>query len=254
MTDDATRLDRLVDLVTDQRNLLVAVATGGPQIDSVNAQYKKRRREIRDLLLRFHLDDPIRWTDLWEWYAHWSSELPTYAARRTYINDILSPLLERVERLQSGSQLEDWAEGEGGESESWEHLEGRLIGLRAEFQRASEQDDFQDVGRRSREILIEVASLVFSEEMVEAGEEVPGRNDSKARIDAFLKHAAAGSHYERLRKLLRAAYDLMQHVTHSKGITREEAFAAGQAAFLLVRTLRLMSGEDGQEEEDDFAF
>jgi hypothetical protein len=96
------------------------------------------------------------------------------------------------------------------------------------------------VGRRSREILIDAANLVFHDWMVQPGGEVPSPNDAKARIDGFLDQAAAGKAREDLRRVLRASHTLNNTVTHSNHTTRAETFAAAQATVLMVRTLQLL--------------
>jgi hypothetical protein len=114
-------------------------------------------------------------------------------------------------------------------------VDHRLDGLKAEYDAAEILDDLQDVGRRSREILIDAANLVFHDWMVQPGGEVPSPNDAKARIDGFLDQAAAGKAREDLRRVLRASHTLNNTVTHSNHTTRAETFAAAQATVLMVR-------------------
>jgi hypothetical protein len=52
-----------------QKTLMMSVATGGPQIESVNGEYSERRRRIADELTRRRIDDPNPYTDLWRWYG-----------------------------------------------------------------------------------------------------------------------------------------------------------------------------------------
>src|SRR5438876_12161253 len=91
-----------------QKAVMMAVATGGPRIDSVNVEYIERRRRIGDELAKRRLDDPNPYTDLWRWYGKWSSgDLPSYASRRTYIAELYAPLIDRVRRggVVVGSEL-----------------------------------------------------------------------------------------------------------------------------------------------------
>jgi hypothetical protein len=110
--------------------------------------------------------------------------------------------------------------------------------MKARLDAASSLDDLQDVGRRCREILIGASRLVFREDMVPSGDPVPSPNDSKARIGYYLDVRMPGSTGDALRGLMRAAYTLMQTVTHSSSIGSVDAFAAAQATILLVRTLQ----------------
>jgi hypothetical protein len=182
----ASRLNELIRLLQEQRDVLIDVATGGARIDDVNKEYQEHRRRIRNQLARSGIEDPIPWDDLWRWYAYWSSELPTYAERRVYIAEIIDPLLERIEEISYTEEpiVEDLL----GPSTAphWRDLEARLGGTQRELMDATTKDDFQDVGRRCREVLIDLGNVVFDESSLAEGEVLPGRNDAKARIGFFL--------------------------------------------------------------------
>ena len=60
---------------------------------------------------------------------------------------------------------------------------------------------------------IDAATLVFTESMVPDGEEAPGRNDAKVRIDIYLNARVPGGSHRDLRKLIRQAYTLANAVT-----------------------------------------
>jgi hypothetical protein len=85
-----------------QRNLMIAVATGGPRIDSVSREYAERQARIRDGLAGLGIDDPNPYRDLWEWYGKWSADLPSYQSRRQYLTDLFAPLLDRVRHRRGG--------------------------------------------------------------------------------------------------------------------------------------------------------
>ena len=113
-----------------------------------------------------------------------------------------------------------------------------MNGLKDEIDTAADLDGFQDVGRRCREILKDAANLVFTEAMVPDGEDAPGRDDAKTRIDLYLQAQVPGRSHRDLRRLMRQAYDLANTVTHSSSADRPMAFAAAQATVLIVRTLQ----------------
>jgi hypothetical protein len=69
-------------------------------------------------------------------------------------------------------------------------------------------------------------------------------NDSKARIGYYLDARMPGSAGDAVRGLIRAAYTLMQTVTHSSTIGSVHAFAAAQATVLIVRTLQKVEAQD----------
>jgi hypothetical protein len=231
-------LDDLIQLIEAQRDLLIDVATGGPRIAEVDETYRQRRRQLGRRLKAIGLQDPFPWADLWAWYAHWSSSLPSYASRRSHIAQLAGPVVDEIERrLRGDQQLDDWL-ANNGVPVSWQALDGRLAEMKARLDVASSLDDFQDVGRRCREILIGAGRLVFREDMVPSGAPVPSPNDSKARIGYYLDVRMPGPTGDAVRGLMRAAYTLMQTVTHSSNIGPVDAFAAAQVTILIVRTVQ----------------
>jgi len=97
----------LISHIEGQKDLMIAVATGGPRIQEKNAQYRDTRATIRTALAKLGLDDPNPHNDLWEWYGRWSSgDLPTYKARREYVASLYVPLLALLEKRSRGTTAE----------------------------------------------------------------------------------------------------------------------------------------------------
>jgi hypothetical protein len=87
--------DELIHEVEAQRNLMISVATGGERIHAANPEYQQRRERMGLALAHRSLGDPNPYDDLWAWYGKWSSgDLPTYASRRQYLNELYRPLLD----------------------------------------------------------------------------------------------------------------------------------------------------------------
>ncbi len=126
---------------------------------------------------------------------------------------------------------------------SWPSVEGRIAGLISEFASAHDLDGWQDVGRRSREILIDAVNLVYDESMCPDGEPVPKRSDAKGRLDQILKTRLAGSSYEQLRGWFRQSWALANTTTHAATAPKTAAFASGQSAVALARALQLLAQE-----------
>jgi hypothetical protein len=234
---DGSDLDGLTHLVERQRDLIAAVATGESITEHLDSMYKSRRWKIRTELERLGIDDPFPWPDLYQWWAFVSPRMAKYMQRRAYVAEISDPVLIQLHRCRAG--LVDWSRADG--SATWASLNGRLEGLRDEFNRATTHDDFQDVGRRAREIIIDAANMVFEESMVPTGQDVPGPNDAKRRIEFYLNDRVPGQSQADLRRVLRAVVELANTVTHSDSITHVDAYATAQATVFIVRTLQEMS-------------
>lgn len=129
-------------------------------------------------------------------------------------------------------------------SPGWEAIEDRLQQLIARFSTASELDDFQDVGRRSRELLIDLANNLFDPAMVPAGQSVPGSSDAKAKLELYFNARFAGGTNADLRAFMKKTHALANAVAHSPTVGRAEAYACARAMVLLVRVPQMWSGAE----------
>lgn len=123
-------------------------------------------------------------------------------------------------------------------NEAWTRLEQRVNELKDELAAAVSPDDLQDVGRRAREVLIELGQLALSDEALGPEIAAPKQADAKQRLSLFLEARAPGAAHAELRQLVRAAWELAQKVTQSQSIERVDALAAAQATVLLVRIIQ----------------
>jgi hypothetical protein len=122
-------------------------------------------------------------------------------------------------------------------------LQRRLDGLRTAAHEAVSREDFQDVGRRCRAILIDLASLVYTPEMLPPSEtDHPGAADAETRL-AYATAALIGRHgHEHRRALIRDACGLADTITRSSSARHVDALAAVQATVLLVGTFEQAIG------------
>jgi hypothetical protein len=183
---------------------------------------------------------PFPWQDLSQWHGHWRAKgLRTYHQREVTIQELVDPTIEALEDQRSGLRVIDPGSG----LLTWTDLDARVGELIDEQHGAISPDDLQDVGRRAREILIDCAKLIADQSLVPSGQDPPKAGDAKRWLDLFLAAYASDSHRDELRRFIRATWDLAQTVTHGD-IGRVEAFAAGQATILVVRTLQALADAD----------
>lgn len=235
---DPGRVEGLIELLDAQKQLLISVATGGQRIDDVNREYARRRKKLNAGLRARGIQPPFPYDDLWAWYGHWSSELGTYAARRLHISGLANQVREQLEAMAEGVQISDPG---GVDLPTWAALDARVEGIVNELRTARTTDDYQDVGRRCREVLIDAAKLIADPALVPAGQEPPQAANAKAWLNLFLVARAEGRSHAELRRFVPAAWDLAQKVTHGE-IGRVDAYAAAQATVLVVRTLQQLAG------------
>ncbi len=229
----------LIRLVEVQRDAIKAIATGTEITESAEREYKQRSTKIGAGLRSSEIDNPFQWPDLanaWAWARTWT----TYSERRHQIDLKIGPVLDLLRRVTESGSVDDW----GGETrDPWADIEERLRGLREEMDSATTLDEYQDVGRRGREILIAAVNEVFDDTMAPSSSSIPKAADAKARFVLALEALEPLSAHKELRRLMKAAWDLAQTVTHSDSITRVDAFASAQSTVLLVRTLSTIRRE-----------
>jgi hypothetical protein len=223
----------LVEALEVQAALLKSVATGGAMIADVEAEYRRRRQEIRRHLRELGVADPFPWATLWVWYGAWG-KLGGYAERRAHIDERLDAALEAIRRRADSEPLDD----AGTNASGWDAIDARIDELRREIDRAGTLDDIQDVGRRSREIANAAAKVVFQPEMVPAGQAAPGPDDAKRQLDLYLAARHSGGSHDEFRAFIRKLFALAHAVTHESEESQLAAFAAAQGAISLVRILK----------------
>ncbi|KAF0957707.1 hypothetical protein [Rhodococcus sp. T7] len=221
-------------LLNAQVGLLVHASTDGSKQPTENdRQYKQNRRKFLRLMATLKMKDPIPYENLGVWNGLWKS-MPTLATRRRHVNDLVATSRTALESIKSSVSLVV-PETEAGVT--WRDVDTRVAELGRALERAESTDDLQDVGRRSREILIDAAKILANPDLVPAGEDEPKAGDAKNWLKFFINRYAAGSSQQPMRTFIRSTWDLAQRVTHGN-IDRTETYAAAQATVLIVRVLQ----------------
>ena len=241
-TPPAVDLDTLRGLLQAQANTIVAVGTGGERIQNVDARWQRDTRTLNANFRRLGLESPFPWDGLWDWYGYYSQNLATYRERRNHIRELTRVALEQLDQVEARGGVHDPAAGD--DTPTWENLNGRISGLVNEYSAARDRDDWQDVGRRSREILIDFGKLIADPAIVPECQDAPKGADAKAWFDLFLAAYASGRDKSELRATMRAVWDLAQKVTHGD-IADVDAYAAAQATVLAVRTAQKLQRDAG---------
>lgn len=229
----------LIQEIETQRSLMIAVATGGPRIESVNAEYVERRETIARELTAIGLKDPNPYDDLWSWYGKWSSgDLPTYQSRRQYLSDIYRPL---IQGLREGPGVHGARVFE--EPTGWAAIDRDLGELRRQLEQAQSQQQFQAVGLSCRELLISLSQTVYDRAKHPPldGTE-PSNADAKRMLEAYIAAELGGGRNDELRKHARAALDLANHLQHRRTATFREAALCAEATTSVLNIIAIISG------------
>ncbi len=235
MTDD-----ELVEEIETQRGLMVAVATDGPRINTVNQDYQTRREQIRNELDQRGLRDPNPYTDLWAWYGKWSSgDLPSYQSRRQFISELYAPLIERIRRGSETRGAEIFEEPTG-----WAKVDRALSEVRKRLEEASAEEQFQAVGLLCRETLISLAQTVYDPARhVAANGVAPSSTDAKRMLEGYLANELGGRTNEVARRHAKAALDLANDLQHRRTATFREAALCAEAITSVVNLVAIISGQ-----------
>lgn len=156
-TISMSELKELIQKIERQKELMIAVATGGPKIKDVDAQYKQRRFEVLTKLQDIGIDDPNPYPDLWSWYGKWSDGgLPSWQARRTYIGALYQPLLNALAIRSKTTSVVQPQEPTG-----WARVDRNVDKINNALAYAENEEDFQAVGLLCREAIISLAQAVY---------------------------------------------------------------------------------------------
>jgi len=224
----------LITGLDELRNLLIAVATGRSRINDVNDQYQRTFASVSAELARRKLNNPITFGSLWDWYGRWSSgDLPTYQSRRTFISELINPLINQI---RTGRAEEPPPTG-------WPRVDRTVGELRDRLASARTEEQFQAVGLLCRETLISVAQAVFERAKHPPLDGVePSQTDAKRMLDAYIAVELAGGANEETRKHARSALDLANTLQHRRTASFRDAALCVEATTTVVNVVAIVAG------------
>lgn len=232
---DKTELERLIEAQVD---VMIAVATGGPKIQSKNAEYRDRRRLIREKLEALGKRDLNPFEDLWAWYGRWSSgDLPSYDSRREYLRTLYRPLLEDLAGAPPRSAADPSREPTG-----WEKVDRTVDKIVNGLAQASAEEEFQTVGLLCRECLISLAQAVFDpEEHKPSDGTTPSESDAYRMLEAYFSCEFQGERNEALRRHAKASLSLANHLQHKRTAQYKDAALCAEATRTVVNIVAITS-------------
>lgn len=230
-------------LLQQQANTIVATGTGGPSFNEANPGYKTADLVLNANFRRLGLHKPFPWRSVWDWHGICAMNLGSYQERRTHIRALVNLALDE---LNATEPLAEVVDAGGKQDPTWKALNVRVAGLIAEMSSARDKDTWQDIGRRSREIHIDLARLIADPSLVPTGEAARKAADAKNWLDLFLAKQSGESDEKELRALVRATWELANKVTHGD-IGQVDAFANAQATTLIVRAIQMLIVVDSED-------
>jgi len=223
---------------------MVAVATGGPRIETVDREYTRRRDEIRAYLNAVGVQDSNLYESLWDWYGKWSSgDLPSYQARRKYLSELYAPLLQELAGLAAGE-----TPGVVREPTGWARVDRGLDKVRRALASAQNEEDYQAVGLLGREALISLAQAVYDPTKHPSLDGVePSETDAKRQLEAYIATEFGGVANEATRGHAKAALRLANDLTHKRTATFREGAMCAEAVRSVANLVAIVSGRRDPE-------
>lgn len=239
-----SELKELIQKIEAQKGLMIAVATGGPKIKDVNAQYQHRRFEILTKLQDMGIDDANPYPDLWSWYGKWSDgSLPSWQSRRNYIGTLYQPLLDALMvRSKTASVIEPQ------EPTGWARVDRNVDKINTALAYAKNEEDFQTVGLLCREAIISLAQAVYDSAKHSSVNGVPpSKTDAKRMLENYIAAELSGSSNETHRKFAKITVQLSVDLQHKRTASFREAALCAEATRDIINTIAIMSGQRDPE-------
>lgn len=216
------------------RNTMIAVSTGGPRINEINDQYQRMYATVTAALSKRGYNNTLPYGSLWDWYGRWSSgDLPTYQSRRTFVSELVNPLINRI---RSG-RTEDL------QPTGWQRVDRTVGEIRDRLAAATSEEQYQAVGLLCREALISLSQAVYVRDRHPPldGTE-PSATDGKRMLEAFIAVELAGGVNEEARKHARSSLDLANALQHRRTATFRDAAMCVEATTTVVNVVAIVAG------------
>lgn len=234
---EKSELERLIEA---QKDLMIAVATGGPRIQEKNQEYKERRELISEKLRELGKKDPNPFDDLWAWYGWWrSGDLPTYQSRREYISKLYQPLLESLVIDESETPTEPSREPTG-----WDKVDRTVDSIVSGLAKAIKEEEYQTIGLLCRECLISLAQAVYDRKKHKPTDGIePSETDAYRMLDGYFSAEFSGSTNEALRRHAKGALILANELQHKRTADSKLASLCSEATRTVVNIVAITSGK-----------
>jgi len=229
----------LMKRIEELRSIMIIVATGKLSIEKFNTEYSTKYQELDKLLLAEGIENPNPHLDLWRWYGRWSSgDLPTYQSRREYISNMYEPLLKKLRVRESGVSSKLSVKPTG-----WARVDRGVDKIKAQLEKAKNEEDFQSVGLLCREALISLAQAVYNAKKHKTPDGMsPSKNDANRMLEAYISEELGGSGNEKARRVVKAALVLANELQHKRTATFRDATLCAQVTFTIINLISIVSG------------
>lgn len=221
------------------KDLMIAVSTGGPRIQEVDARYKSINGSVHQRCKQLNIKYSNNFVGLWDWYGKWSSELPTYQSRRLFINELFAPTLTVFEENGANTGIAVPIV----ELNGWDRINRTVVKIKQDSVTARIEEDYQQIGLLCREVIISLAQAVYQPEVHGATDEegkMIGKTDANRMISNYLTYKLAGSSNQELRTYAKNTNKLANLLTHKRDASRKDMLMAVSATIALINFIGIL--------------
>lgn len=221
------------------KDLMIAVSTGGPRIQEVDARYKSLNGSVHQRCKQLNIKYNNNFVGLWDWYGKWSSELPTYQSRRLFINELFAPTLTAFEENGANTGIAVPIV----ELNGWDRINRTVVKIKQDSVTARIEEDYQQIGLLCREVIISLAQAVYQPEVHGATDEegiTIGQTDANRMISNYLTYKLAGSSNQELRTYAKNTNKLANLLTHKRDASRKDMLMAVSATIALINFIGIL--------------
>jgi hypothetical protein len=233
-------IDELIDDITQQRDLMIDVATGGARIQNVNRQYEERQNRIKLRLVKLGMEGQNQYPSLWKWYERWKKgDLPSWQDRRRFICDMYDPMIEKIRNIH--------IEIAQTQPTGWTRVDRGIFNIKKRLYNAAAEEEFQAIGLLCREVIISLAQAVYDPAVhVVTGQVKPSDTDANRMLEVYISHELTGSANEEARRFCKASLTLALALQHKRTAGFRDAALCVEATENLVSAVAIVAGRRQQ--------
>jgi hypothetical protein len=226
--------DELLSQTIWLRDTMIAAATHAAKIPEVNDEFRNRYANVAAALGRRQIVNPLPYGDLWDWWGKCKAgDLPSYQSRRAYVNELFSPL---EDRLRTG-QINAF------EATGWPRVDRAVDEIRERLSIARTEEQFQAVGLLCREALISLGQAVHDGARHAPLDGVePSKTDAGRMLASYIAVEMGGDASEDARKHAKSALGLALALQHKRTANFRMAAACAEATSSTINIIAIMSG------------
>jgi hypothetical protein len=230
----------VLDKLNMEKEHLINVGTGIKKIQDCDEEYKTLHQNIEVILSTLILEHPLKYNSLWDWYHFYSSNLDSYKARRTYINEKFKGVINIINDSEYDTENLIKYEPTG-----WEKIDNSVSQLTNELASASDRIDLNQIGLRCRETIILLAKEVYIEDFHHPSS-YPGAispTDSAKMLEGYIEYYFKGAANDEKRKYAKATNNLANNLTHKQTASKLDAKLCLSATISLINIVKIVNDE-----------